>query len=78
MVAGYVAEELAHGRYPSGHMNGTQYYHDRKMVLEETHNDLRKVDEAIKDAYQILNSEEMRATMEYFVPLLVKRGTITL
>jgi hypothetical protein len=77
-VAGYVAEEIAQGHYPSGNMNGPQYYSDRKRVLEEVNNDLSKFDEAIKDAYQILNSEEMRATMEYFVPLLVKRGAITL
>jgi hypothetical protein len=48
------------------------------MVLEETHNDLRKVDEAIKDAYSVLSSEEMKNTLEQLVPLLVKRGTITI
>jgi hypothetical protein len=78
MVAGYVAEEIAQGRYPSGHMNGAQYYHDRRMVLEETHDDIAKVEEAIKDAYSILTSDDMRASLEYMVPLLVKRGSIAL
>jgi hypothetical protein len=76
IAAGYVAEEMYKGRYPTGHMNEVQYYHDRRMLLDATGSDMGKVDDAVRDAYRILSSDEMKSSMKVMVPRLVKTGRI--